>query len=44
MLYRLADPDVPGINKVNLVEGATPESAAILDKFTNALRDNGFCP
>jgi hypothetical protein len=44
VLNRLADPNVPGINKVNLVEGATPESAATLDKFSNALRDNGYLP
>ncbi|MEB4211688.1 hypothetical protein [Mycobacterium sp. 94-17] len=44
VLARLADPNVPGAGKVNLVEGATPESAAPLDKFTNALRDNGYLP
>jgi len=44
VLNRLADPNVPGSNKVSLVEGATPESAAALDKFTNALRDNGYLP
>ena len=44
MLSRLADPNVPGTNKINLVEGATLESAATLDKFTNALRDNGYQP
>ena len=44
VLSRLADPNVPGGDKVNLVEGATPESAATLDKFTNALRDNGYLP
>jgi len=44
VLSRLADPSVPGINKINLVEGATPESAATVDKFTNALRDNGYQP
>ena len=27
VLNRLADPNVPGVNKVSLVEGATPESA-----------------
>lgn len=43
-MARLADPNVPGINKVGLVEGATPESAGTLDKFTNALRDNGYLP
>ncbi|CDO89203.1 hypothetical protein AWC29_12030 [Mycobacterium triplex] len=44
VLNRLVDPNVPGINKVALVEGATPESAATLDKFINALRDNGYLP
>ncbi|KKC05475.1 hypothetical protein [Mycobacterium nebraskense] len=44
ILTRLADPKVPGINKVSLVEGATPESADTLDKFTNALHDNGYLP
>jgi hypothetical protein len=44
VLSRLADPNVPGINKINLIEGATPNSAATLDKFTNALRDNGYQP
>jgi hypothetical protein len=32
------------MNKLNLVEGATPDSAATLDKFINALRDNGYLP
>ncbi|OBF61916.1 hypothetical protein A5753_18135, partial [Mycobacterium sp. 852002-51971_SCH5477799-a] len=44
VLTRLADPNVPGNSKVNLVEGATPDSAATLDKFTAALRDNGYLP
>jgi hypothetical protein len=44
VLNRLADPSVPGVNKVNLVEGATPESADTLDKFIAALRDNGYLP
>jgi hypothetical protein len=44
VLNRLADPNVPGINKLNLVAGATPETAGTLDKFTNALRDNGYLP
>jgi hypothetical protein len=44
VLGRLTDPNVPGTNKLNLVEGATPDSAATLDKFTNALRDNGYQP
>ena len=44
VLNRLADPNVPGANKVSLVEGATPESAGTLDKFVTALRDNGYLP
>jgi hypothetical protein len=44
VLNRLADPNVPGIDKLSLVEGATPESAGTLDKFTTALRDNGYLP
>ncbi|MGO8771589.1 MAG: hypothetical protein ACLQIK_07765 [Mycobacterium sp.] len=44
VLTRLADPNVPGADKVNLVEGATPENAGTLDKFINALRDNGYLP
>jgi hypothetical protein len=44
VLSRLADPAVPGSNRVSLVEGATPESAGNLDKFTNALRDGGYLP
>ncbi|BBX61879.1 hypothetical protein MSAS_10530 [Mycobacterium saskatchewanense] len=44
MLTRLADPNVPGTDKVSLVEGATPESAGTLDKFVSALRDNGYLP
>ncbi len=44
VLTRLADPNVPGADKVNLVEGATPDNAGTLDKFINALRDNGYLP
>ena len=44
VLNRLADPNVPAVNKTNLVEGATPEGADKLDKFTAALRDNGYLP
>src|ERR1700753_3359899 len=40
VLARLADPNVPGTAKLNLVEGATPERAATLDKFSHALGDN----
>lgn len=44
VLNRLVDPNVAGVNKVSLLEGATPESATTLDKFINALRDNGYLP
>ncbi|WP_156687891.1 hypothetical protein, partial [Mycobacterium sp. Marseille-P9652] len=44
VLTRLADPNVPGADKVNLVEDATAESAGQLDKFVSALRDNGYLP
>jgi hypothetical protein len=44
VLNRLADPNVPATNKTTLVEGATPEGADKLDKFTAALRDNGYLP
>ena len=44
VLNRLADPNVVGADKMNLVEGATLESADNLDKFTAALRDNGYLP
>ncbi len=44
MLYRLADPSVPGTAKLNLVEGATPDDAGVLDKFASALLANGYAP
>jgi hypothetical protein len=44
VLSRLADPNVPAVEKVDLIEGATPESAGTLEKFTTALRDNGYLP
>ncbi len=44
VLYRLADPSVPGTAKLNLVEGATPDDADVLDKFANALLANGYAP
>lgn len=44
VLYRLADPSVPGSAKLNLIEGATPEDAGALDKFASALLANGFAP
>lgn len=35
---------MPGTNKVQLIEGATPENAAALDRFTTALRDGSYLP
>jgi hypothetical protein len=44
VLYKLADVKVPGPQKLNLVEGATPENAGVFDQFSNALLDGGFTP
>lgn len=44
VLYKLADPAVPGTEKLPLVEGATGDDAAQLDKFGKALQDGGFTP
>jgi hypothetical protein len=44
VLYRLADPAVPGSQKLNLVQGATPDNAAVFDQFATALLNDGFAP
>jgi hypothetical protein len=44
VLYRLADPALPGTQKLNLVEGATPENAGVLDQFAGALVNGGYAP
>ena len=44
VLYRLADTSVPGAQKVSLVEGATADDAAELDRFGKALTDSGYTP
>jgi hypothetical protein len=44
VLYRLADPGMPAVAKLNLVEGATPEHAPVIDAFANALLENGYAP
>jgi hypothetical protein len=44
VLYRLSDPGVPGTEKLNLIQGVTAADAPALDKFANALRDNGYLP
>jgi hypothetical protein len=44
VLYRLADPSVPGSQKLNLVQGATPDNADVFDQFATALLNGGFAP
>lgn len=44
VMARLADPDIPGSQKVGLVEYATADDAAALDRFGHALRDGGYMP
>jgi hypothetical protein len=44
VLYRLADPSVPGSQKLDLVQGATPDNAAVFDQFATALLNGGFAP
>lgn len=44
VLHRLSDPAVPGTEKLNLIQGATTADAPKLDKFSAALRDNGYLP
>lgn len=44
VLDRLADPGVPGTDKLALVEDSTPADVAALDAFGVALRDGGFAP
>jgi hypothetical protein len=44
VVSRLADPDVPGTDKLALVQNGTPADAAALDRFGKALRDAGYMP
>jgi hypothetical protein len=44
VLYRLADPAVPGGQKLTLIADAGPGDAAALDRFGKALADNGYHP
>lgn len=44
VLYRLADPAVPGAAKADLIEGATPGDTANLDRFATALKDGAHLP
>lgn len=44
VMARLADPNVPGTEKLGLIEDTAPADAAALDRFAAALRDSGFTP
>lgn len=44
VMSRLADPAVPGPDKLGLVAGATKADAVSLDSFAAALRDGGYTP
>jgi len=44
VMYRLADPAVPGKDKMDLVENTTADEAGTIDKIAAALRDNGYTP
>lgn len=43
-MARLADPAVPGDQKITLIEHGTPAEAPGLDRFAVALRDNAALP
>jgi hypothetical protein len=42
VMSRLADPAIPGPDKVGLVQYGTPADAAALDRFAKALHDSGY--
>lgn len=44
VMGRLADPAVPGDQKITLIENGTADEASGLDRFAIALRDNGALP
>jgi hypothetical protein len=44
LLTKLADPSVPGEQKVGLVQFATPEDGEALDRFAQATVDGGLAP
>ena len=44
LMGRLADPNVPGTDKVGLIEYGTPADATALDRFAKALQDSGYAP
>ncbi|MBI3227290.1 MAG: hypothetical protein HYZ39_19770 [Mycolicibacterium cosmeticum] len=44
VLARMADPSIPGDQKLGLVQFASPDDAAALDRFTKAIVDGGHAP
>lgn len=44
VMVRLTDPNVPGKDKVNLIEFAAPEDAEAIDRFDKAVTDGGYRP
>jgi hypothetical protein len=44
VMVRLTDPNVPGIEKLGLVQLSTPQDAAALERFDKAVTDGGFRP
>lgn len=44
LMNRLADPAVPGSDKVGLVQYGTPADGGALDRFAKALHDSGYAP
>ena len=43
-MSRLADPNIPGTDKIGLVQHGTPADAEALDRFGKALQDSGYAP
>ena len=44
VMARIADPAIPGGDKLDLVQFATPGDAQALDRFGKALVDGGYTP
>lgn len=44
VLARIADANIPGADKLDLIENAAPADGAAMDKFAAALRDGGYAP
>jgi hypothetical protein len=44
VMNRIADANIPGADKTALIESAAPGDAAAMDKFGQALTQNGYTP